>query len=365
MARKKKLGSKIYAICLAVYVLLLAGAIFYGLNIVWRYAEEYELAQPTLTMDAYVAQLRENLWGEGIEETIKAMPHEMQTDEECAQIVQEMLSAGITYSRQAGSSDSSATTISYSLRCGDSVFGNVTLKEDESMMDQVEFGLLPWFVYKEEFDFTGLYTSVQVTAPAAYTVELNGHKLGSEYIIEEGIHYDVLEDYYSDYPNLPTKVTYKFDNIIGKLEPVIYDEDGNVVTIDPNQDDSQFIKGVEGEQLDRLTSFAEGFINAYKKYICGVGSYQKLVPYMKIGSDLDERMKLLEDGLSYAHTSSVTINYIAVNNAISLGEGMYIIDVTDEATALQPSGEETETESMKIIVTDTGTDIRAVTMNMY
>lgn len=364
MARKKKLGSKIYAICLAVYILILAGAIFYGLNIVWRYAEEYELAQPALTMDAYVEDLRENLWGEGIEETIKAMPHEMQTDEECAQIVQEMLSAGITYSRQAGSSDS-GMTINYNLRCGDSVFGKVTLKEDESKTDQVEFGMLPWIIYEEEFDFTGLYTSIQVTAPASYTVELNGHKLGSEYVIEEGIHYNVLEGYYEDYPNLPTKVTYKFDNIIGTLEPVIYDEDGNVVTIDPNQDDSQFIKGVQGEQLDRLTEFANGFVNTYKKYICGVGSYQKLVPYMKIGSELDERMKLMADGLGYAHTASITINYVNVNNAISLGEGMYIIDLTDEATALQPAGEVTETENMKIIVTDTGTDIRAVTMDMY
>lgn len=364
MARKKKLGSRIYAICLAVYILILAGAIFYGLNIVWRYAEEYELAQPTLTMDAYVQELRENLWGEGIEETIKAMPHEMQTDEECAQIVQEMLSEGITYSRQPGSGDS-AMTINYSLRCGDSVFGRVTLKEDESKTDEVEFGLLPWFIYKEEFDFTGLYTSVQVTAPASYTVELNGHKLGPEYIIEEGIHYNVLEDYYEDYPNLPTKVTYKFDNIIGKLEPVIYDEDGNVVTIDPDRDDSQFIRGVQGEQLDRLTEFANGFVNAYKKYISGVGGYQKLVPYMKIGSELDERMKLMSDGLQYAHTTSVTINYVNVNNAISLGEGMYIIDLTDESTAIQPAGEVTETENMRIIVTDTGTDIRAVTMDMY
>lgn len=368
MAKKKKLGTKIYWICLLAYVLILSGAAVYLLNKVWGYAEEYEKSRPNNTMDAYVAELSENLWDDSIAETIAAMPHEMQSDDDCAEIVKQMLSDGVSYSR-VRSENADATTISYKLRCGDSVFGQVTLKEDESKADQSEYGLLPWIVYKEEFDFTGLYTSVQVMVPASYSVELNGNKLGSEYIIEEGIQYDVLEGYYEDYPDLPTKVTYKFDNVIGHLEPVVYDESGNEFIVDESKDDSQYIKPVDDGTKARLQEFADVFVERYKSYISGIYSpdygYQRLQPYMKLGSDLDERMKLAMDGIGWAHTSSVTINSVVLNNAIDIGQGIYIIDISSNATVVATQGQTEQAENMKLIVTDTGSDIRAVTLELY
>jgi len=369
MARKKKLGGKIYAISLAVYTLALIIVAIYGLSIVWDYAEEYEKSRPNNTMDEYVENLSKNLWDDSIADTIAAMPHEMQSDSECADIVKEMLSAGISYSRMPGGSDD-AMSISYSLLCGDSVFGQVTLMEDESKKEEVKFDMLPWTVYKEEFDFTGLYSSVQVTVPATFSVELNGHELDEEYIVEEGIKYDVLDNYYDDYPNLPTKVTYKYDNVIGTLEPVIYDEDGNEFVIDPEKDDSQFISYCDETELSHFNEFAETFCDRYFNYISGIYDpsygYQRLLPYMKLGSDLDERMKQAMDGLSWAHTSSVRIDYVTLNSAIDISDGFYILDVSAGTTTLHPGqGEVVATQNMRLIVTDSGNDIRAVMMELY
>ena len=319
-------------------------------------------------IDAYVEDLQENLWGEGIQRTIEQMPHEAQSNEEVAQIVKNMLRNDITCSRQ--SSVGNTGKIVYNLRCGDRVFGKVTIAEDQSKADETEYGLLPWKIEDEEFDFMGLYSSMEITVPALYTVKLNGWELPEEYIIEDGIHYDVLDEYYEAYPDLPTKVTYRFDDIIGNLEPVVYDEDGNEVVIDPEKDDSQFIHMVEGDQFNRLDEFSYEFAKRYREYVSGAFDatygYQRLAAYIRLGSDLDARMIGAQDGLSWAHTSSVNVLWVQLNSAIDLGGGYYLLDITSESKTFQPGqGEVDNIQSMKVIAEDAGNDIRAVTMDIY
>ena len=369
MARKKKKNnSRVYWISLLVYGLVLVGVSAFALTKVWDYAEEYQAAQPTVTMDKYVSELNDKLWGEGIEQTIASMPHEVQSNEEVAEYVKQMLSDGVTYVR-IGSSDS-GTVISYSLKCNGSVFGTVSLVEDESNKDKVKFSMLPWKIYSEEFDFNGLYSSVEAVIPRTYSLYLNDIKLGSEYIVEDNIQYDVLEDYYDEFDGLPTKVRYEYDHCIGKLEPVIKDEDGNVVVIDPNKDDSQFIKPCNEDQLARLGEFSAAFADRYLTYTSGAVDpsygYQRLMPYLKLGADLDNRMKEAMDGLSWAHTASVRVDSTVLNGALALGDGFYMCDISAEATTFTPGrGEEQNTSNMKIIVVDTNDDIRAISLELY
>ncbi len=370
MAKKKNLGSKIYAIAISLYVLVLAVLIYMGLGRVWDYAIEYENAVPTKVMDEYVAHLSENLWDDGIAETISNMPHEVQTDAECGEIVKEMLKNDITYVRVAKESRDDES-IKYRLHCGDNKFGEVTLVEDESKADEIEFGMLPWKVYKEEFDFNGLYSSVEVVIPSTYSVKLNDIKLGEEYIVESGIHYDVLEEYYARFPALPTKVRYKFDNVFGKLDPVIYDENGEIAAIDPEQDDSQFLVPVTEEQVQHLEEFTMHFVERYKTYISGQYApdygYSRLLPFVKAGSELDESMKLAQDGISWAHKhpAKLDINSIVLNNAIYAGDGVYFLDVTIDSTTYKGNEEDNRQENMRIIVTEEANEIRAVALDLY
>lgn len=375
MAKKKKRnsGRKTYFICLGIYVVLLVAASCFGLNIVWQYAEEYENARVQNVVEEYVNHLSENLWDDSIAETIANMPHEVQTDEECAEYVKEMLSSGISYRRS--SSSEGGTVVNYELICNGNVFGKIGLVEDESYADQVRFGMLPWKVLSEEFDFNALYTSVTVTVPQSYEVYLNDVKLGPEYIVEEGIKYDVLEEYYDQFEGLPTKVTYEFDNVIGTVDTKILDDNGDVFVIDETKDDSQFIKDCSQEELTKLSDFMAKFLDRYFRFITGVGgaygTYDQLAVYLELGGELDEICKsaMSTDSFNYAHTTSVRVDSTTLNGAVFLGDGYYLVDVSASTTVTYPgksdTGEVSNDQSMKIIVKETAGEIRAVSLEKY
>lgn len=369
-ARRRKLWTKVYWISLFIWTLLLIGAAAFGLNLVWRYAEEYENARPNHVIDAYVDEINRNHWVDGIDEAISKMPHEMQTDEECAERVKELLSEGITYTRQ-GSADA-GNSINYSLRCGNgNVFGKVTLVEDTGKADELKFKtLLPWKISNVEFDFNGLYTSVETVVPKMYSVYLNDNLLGEEYIVETDIPYDVLEPYYEDFGGLPTKVRYKYDNCIGVLEPVIKDADGNVVVIDETQDDSQFIVPCSEDMLERLSNFSVAYIDRYLRFTSGVSdpmtAYKQLSGYVVAGTEFDTYLKDMMDGLSYGHTQSYRLDSAVLNGALDLGDGYYMCDVTANYTVFYPGrGEESGVSNLRIICVDNDGDIRTISQELY
>lgn len=369
MARRRKskgMSRRTYFLLLTLWVIALTAAAAFGLSKVWSYAEEFEQAQPEPVMDEYVASLNANLSNETIRNTMADMDHEMQSDEECVEIIESMLSGGVTYSR--GPSAGREGSICYILKCGQGSFGKVWLREDKSVESQ--YSMYPWEIYEEEFDFTGLYTGVQVTVPESYSVWLNGNKLDEEYIIEKDIPYDVLKDYYEDYEGLPTKCTYRFDNIIGKLEPVIKNEEGQEVTIDTALDDSQYLRSCSDAELEKLQSFAEGFTERYYVFAAGLYdptyAYQRLKPYIKTGSDLDERLKLAFDGLYFAHTKDVKTEDIKVTEAQWLADGIFLCRISAHVTTHEASGQVSEKdENMKLIIVENGGDYRAVSQELY
>lgn len=370
MAKKRKRGALIYAACLLIYALILIALAAYGLKIVWRYATEYENSRPLNVIEAYVDELNENLWDESIAQTIANMPHEAQTDEECAVQVKEMLKDGVTYVRKSGSADGSR--IKYSLKCSNgNEFGTVTLAEDTSKADEVEFGMLPWLIESEEFNFDALYTTVEVVAPRMFDVYVNGYRLGDEYIVESDIHYDVLDDYYEMFPDLPTKVKYRFDHAMGILEPTIRTAEGEEVIIDETQDDSQFITPCSEAQLARLSTFAAGFADRYLRFASGISdptyAYDQLSGYIVKDSELDKYLhKAIEGMLDFSHTTSFRLDSTVLNSAIDLGDGYYMCDITAVTTITFPGkGEVENTNNMRVIAVDRDDDIRAVTHELY
>ncbi len=365
--RRKGMSGKVYALLLTVYIIILAGAAIFALTKVWDYAEEYELAQPTNVMDEYVAQLNANLSNMSIRDTVAAMEHEMQTDEECVEIIESMLSGGVTYTRAPSPGDGS---ICYALKCDAGSFGKVYLSEDKSYEDESKFGMLPWKIVREEFDFTGLYTGVEITVPESYYVFLNGNKLGEEYIVERDIPYDVLSEYYDDYQGLPTKVTYRFENLIGLVEPVIKNEDGQVTAIDSSRDDSQYLRQCSEKERADLQRFGEGFCKEYYIFLAGLYdptyAYTRVQPYVKLGSDLDQRLKMAFDGLYFAHTRDVTTDSVVLNDALWLADGLYLAMYTGTYTTVTADGTvEQKSENMKLIIVEAAGEYRAVSHELY
>ena len=186
MSDKRKRSKLIYWVCLLAYTVALAAICLLALKAVWSFAEQYQASMPEPVVEKYIAGLNSDLFDAGVADTIAAMPHEVQTDDECQQAVRDILNGEITYARTA---TTEADTNAYAICCNDSTFGTVYLKRDETKDRNFKvygkeislpYDLRPWVVSREEFDFTGLYTSVQVTIPESYSVQLNGHTLGKE-----------------------------------------------------------------------------------------------------------------------------------------------------------------------------------------
>ena len=232
--RRRLFGKFIYTLLLLAFAAFLALTAYTWLERVYDYAEQYELSRPQKAVDAYLETLNRDKWNDGMERAIQNMPHETQSDEEIKAFVQSKLTDGITAVRKSGAGD--AGTLSYSLRSAGREIGTMSIIEDANYRGKVnlddmpwplvsrflpgilEWGLKPWVLYTDSFDFSNLYNSFEITVPSTYTVYLNGRQLGSEYIVADGIHYDVYEDYYYDLPMLPTKVTYRFDNVVGDVQ---------------------------------------------------------------------------------------------------------------------------------------------------
>ena len=371
---KKKIGSFFYWLVLLLYTAALAGVCFIALKVVWSFAEKYELSMPDDVIAGYVDTLEGNILDEGVMNTIKSMPHAFQTDEEVGQLVTEMFSGELDYAE--GNSESEDVKVYY-LLCDGNAFGKVYLSRDMTKPAafsaygyeiELPWDLRPWTVYKEEFDFSGLYTGIEVTVPNNYSVELNGRPFTSDFIVENNIKMDCLANYYDISPDLPTKVRYRYENIIGRLEPVIYDENGNVYTIDTTRDDSQFLKSCSEDRLSRLDAFCSQFTQNYLKYISGVynnpsAGYYNLQPYLLAGSDLDSRMINNQDGLGWAHTSSFNLDSYVMTNAIDLGGGYFVCYITaDSTTFTTGKGEQHTTSELKVLVLDDGNSIKAVSM---
>ena len=388
--KKRRAGTRgkiIYTLILLLFGFVLALTAVTWLGRFSDYAEQYELSRPVHTLNAYLEAVNRDLWSDGIARAVGQIEHEAQSDEEVKAFIQDKLSAGITAVRKAGTAgDSSALT--YSMRCAGSEIGTITLTEDESYRGKVDFhkmpwplvrrflpgilewGLKPWQVSSESYYFDNIYNVIEVTVPSEYAVQFNGVTLGPEYIVEEGIHYDVYEEYYKYWDYLPTKVKYRFDHAIGNIEPVILDEYGSVVTIDPEAGDSQFIYPASEEFVERCVDFAVPFTKAYLTYVSGAGdpgvNLNALKPYLMPGQDLEKRMYDAMDGLSWAHTSSIYNMDVTVNDVLELVDGYSVIDVTGTSnTYYYGKGELENASNIKLMVYDDGERLWAESLELY
>ena len=77
-------------------------------------------------------------------------------------------------------------------------------------------------------------------------------------------------------------------------------------------------------------------------------------------------MKDAMDGLSWAHTVSISIEDYQFNNVLILTDGYSVCDVTATAkTFTYGKGEEYRTTNLKVIVFDNGSKILAESLELY
>ena len=369
-AYSKKRSRLLYIVALGCWTVLLIAAAVYGLRLAWQYAEEYEDARPNHAIDAYVDQLNTELWNDGVARAVSSMVSETQSEEQVKALVQEHLRSGVSAVRK-GSTGGEEHTVTYSLRCEGEEIGSVSIMEDSAYLNYVQFGMLPWKVSDDSFNFDRFYSGVEVVVPAEYSVWINGVQLGEDCIVERDIPYDVFADYYRYWDTLPTKVKYSYDRVLGEAELVIRNEHGDVVTIDESRGDEQFLTPFPQDQIQRYYNFCDPFTRQYLTYTAGLSNraesnYAALVPYLLPESDLAGRMFDALDGLSWGHTASIEIQDIRINSILPLVDGYAVCDVSaDVKTFTYGKGEETRTTNFRLITYDDGAKILGESIELY
>jgi hypothetical protein len=393
MATKKRkkqnrsgVGTAIYVVLLTLWILFLAAVCLYILSQMWAYASVYDDTQKEPVIEAYMNKLRENVWDDNIAATVAAMPHPVQTDEEVGALVKDMLlNDELSYAEKPGFTR--GDSITYNLLCGENIFGEVTLREDTSKnlvkdvdLPDVVIGALakmgvaiqpelyPWKVTEERFDFSGLYSSVRATVPENYKVTLNGVTLDEGYIVERDIPFDILEGYYYRYDNLPTKVTYQFDNLMGHIDPVIYDANGELTVINKEADDGQFLKPVDDEETrNRLAEHLNGFSDAYLCLSASTGdpttAYANLANYIEAGSELDNKLRQVFLIGDWSHNSYYQYQGFELLNAWQLDQNCYVAEYRASATVNQPAGPVALDRTFRSIVDASGDHMITATID--
>ncbi len=382
--RRGLFGKFLYTLILLAYTGAIAFTGFTWLMRINDYAEQYELSRPQKAVDSYLEALNRDQWNDGMQRAVESMPHEAQTDEEIKAFVQSRIAGGVTAVRKAGGSENGSIT--YSLRSNGQEFGTMSIAEDVNYQGKLnldempwplvqrflpgilEWGLKPWYVTGDSFDFTSLYNALEIIVPSTYSVYINGTLLGSEYIVEEGIHYDVYEDYYYDLPTLPTKVMYRYDKVIGNVQTEILDENGTPFTVDPNQGDLQFVKAPDEYTQQRLMNLMENFTEKYLLFRSGatdsMTALNNLKPYIIPNSDIDKRAQNALDGLSWAHTSSFKMVDYRYNWTLPLTNGCYVCNVSATTqTYTYGKGEVSDEMNLSVIVYDDGQTTLAFKVN--
>lgn len=387
-SRKKKkrsvIGSVLYYIVLLAYTVVLAYGASVILKDVDKYLAVYESSQPSSTIDSFMSTLQSETWNAKIAELAASKAHPFQSAEECEQVIRNRVGDDLFYHRAGGNSTEGNK---YKIYCGSYDVGEVILKQDVSKAGSIDIGLLsrmfdraslcPWYVDSNTIDISRFAdtSSLDITCPSTYSVMLNGTTVGPEYIVESGIHYPEFEEYYAEHSGLPTKVRYIIqDQIIGDVQPVFYNRNAEPVSCSIDNiivdgslsvytmNDMDYDPPAESEMED-LRTFADGFISPYLNYFgtknvnVNSGALKALiVPEC----DIDRRMAEFLAGADWIHYYSLQINSYSFDDAFSLGDGFYVIDMSYDATAYSEYKTVQQASTLRVVVCRTDLGLKAI-----
>ena len=366
---KSKRGSAVYWVSLLIYAVALAVVIFLVVGMLRSYANEYEASQPDKVIKDYIDQLNENHWNDSMKQAADLLANDFQSAEECEELVKSTLNGEIKYSKAPGAGN--IDTEKFNLGCDGQLIGNFSITQDKSREGSLSYeggiyipgvGInmpstnLPWILLGDDFDFSYLKNGESdFTIPSSWTAKINGADVDEKYIVESGIHYDVLDPYYGEFKDLPTKNKYHIDGLIGGLEPEFFDANGNPAVIDDSKDDSQFMEPCSEETSTKLKAFADNFVEAYYDYFGTKNSnmtYPTLLKYVKDPSDLKSRMDQALGDRNWIHTFNNQYSNKSFDGAYSLGGGFYVINYSLDISEYSDYWTAAEHTELKIIVVE-------------
>lgn len=347
-----------------IYAAVVLALVIYGLNFFWGYMAAYEASRPYIAVDAYMELVTDDYICDRSSELIGQIDHNIQSEEDCRQVIKNALSEGITCAKKT--SECTDDKMVYVLRSGKQVIGSFVMEHQ----GETVHGFTPWAVVEDSFDLSYLITgTVSTTAPSHYPVYVNGNLLTEDYVTESGIEFEELEEFYGDY-ELPTMSTYLAGPCLGEIKLTVTDPNGNEVTIDEQTDMNIFVDNCTQEQITALDGFVNEYIKRYVTFTSSVNdaryeNYASLVEYMVPESKLASRMFDAIEGLYYAQSYADEIVSITIHHRVDMGNGRYMCDVTYLVDTTGREGVVQTTNNVKIIIVETDDGLKAEAMTSY
>lgn len=366
---KKKRSGLRFAIGMIIYAVVVLTAVFFGLKWFWGFIEAYELSRPDKAIDAYMEQLTKEHIADSCSHVIEFADPNLQSEEECRQILMDALAEDISYARKASACTEDKQV--FVLRSGKQVVGSfeiVTCEPDE-------YGFKAWKFNSESFDLDFLMNTetVTLTVPEGYPVYVNGVQLDETYLIDQTVEkFPELKDYYEKY-DLPEFVlnTYQAGPFLNRDYVIeATDHEGNPFTYDESFDKYQLIHNCSADEEALLYDFLEDFLDTYVIFAgCANDApymnYENLMNYVVAGSNLQSRMRQALEGMKYAQSRGDSVAGIEVRHFVRLDEGVYLCDVTYKVDTTGREGVVQTSTSTRIVIIRSGTKLLVDSMMDY
>ncbi len=366
MAKTKKRRFGWFVVGLEVYILLALVGIFFGLRWFRDYLQAYEDSQMYHSLDAYMEQLDTKNMHVAVDALLEKTDANLQVRQECIDLIDQAVAGGVTCARNRKLS--TENEVVYMLLSGDHTIGQFSLVTTEPD----EYGHIGWTAgetsYNFDFLLEGLHNT-SVTVPDSYTVTVNGYPLDESYITATGMQYAELEEFYDDY-DLPCRVTYTTGSVLGTLDLVITDEEGNPVTQEQAGNDALVLDNCTEDEKARLEAFMTKYLKQYVKFMSSNNEdrdnqYKALLTLIHKDSFLRTRMKASLDGLQWTNDFDHKIESITMNGFYRISDTLYMCDVTYVGSTHLGSIQNESINNMKMIVIADGDSFLAEASTSY
>ncbi len=346
--RKKRNG---FLLGLAVYagVLLLLGAV--GLYVFHDYLVHFEASQIKYALMDYQQSLEQTI-PEAAEDALSELEPSIRDSEESQSFVQDLLQNAKLVKDHLNSSEESQL---YSVVAADGQkLGEVSF----APVGEMRYHLPVWGIKQEQFDFSPYYRTSQVTVPPDYMVFLGNLRLEREFIAEDEIPYQTLEECYRHYADLPTLVRYETPPYLGELSLRVCREDGTELGPE-DLTEEVFLDRCSAAIREEAEEYVPEFVHQYVSFSANIhdsamGYYLSLCRMIVPDSQLQTMLHLAIDGLRYSKTRSVKVLSTEICRMTDLGENRYLADIRYSSEVGGQNGRVQMDEHIQLVLIDDG-----------
>lgn len=326
--RRKRRTSRIFPLFLVLYSCIALVAMFFGIQYLHGYLQNYERSLPYNTTDAYMQSLSADHICDKASSLLSQIDSAVQTDAEAISEMKAALTDPFTCTKSIKLSTDNKLV--YHVRCGSQIVGSFEMEQTPVN----EQGFSTWAITKETYDLSYLLKDgFSFTVPHNATVTANGKTLSDKSITVSGILYKELEVFYRDHPEyqLPTLTTYQIGKHLGEISLDIRDFQNN--PLDPEADHVTFLGNCTSNEHDEIDVITENFITSYIHFTSQTnndleGNLAKLCNYIVPKGALEQRMRDAMRGLSWVTDRKVSIKSIETNYCLNVGNGRYLCNIT-------------------------------------